>query len=522
METHKFSGFKKIIQNSNAILKYQQLLVYVFCLLISALFLLIATKSSPLYPFNDWVDVNASFTMGKAMMNGKVLYRDIFDHRGPLLYFINGLAYSLSNTSFLGLFVFEVISFSIFLYFSFRTFNIFLVKAISLMALPLLAVTILNSTGFMHGGSPEELCIPLVAISLFSLIYYCKNIYPESMPNKWIFLNGIIAGSVLWIKYSFLGFWFGWIVSILTITLVKHGFLQTLKNALIFLLGMLIPTIPWLIYFGINHAIYDWIYAYFIINLIGYSKATSFLSFICNTFRGILLHLVQNPLLSIVQYFGLFVLLIYKKFLDSFWHRLGLLLCYIFLSLSVFGGGQLYYYYFLIFSPFLILGLIVILQLLDKKIEKCKSNKLVILFILTSVVAGFVYTLKFNQNTEMLNENKDNLYQYKFASMINKTENATLLNYGRLDLGVYTTTGIVPNLKYSYNLNIPYDRFPILLDEQNRYIKDQLVDYIVTQVSSVDDDSLGIPNLYENYTIIGKEYQKNESNFYYYLLFKKK
>jgi len=90
--------------------------VYGYCLLISVLFLLIATKSSPLYPFNNWADANISFTMGKGMMNGKVLYRDLFDHKGPYMYLLFGLGYLISNTSFLGIFIFQIISFSIFLF----------------------------------------------------------------------------------------------------------------------------------------------------------------------------------------------------------------------------------------------------------------------------------------------------------------------------------------------------------------------------------------------------------------------
>ena len=39
----------------------------------------ICSKSSPLYPMNDWVDANCFFTVGRSMLSGKVLYRDIFE-----------------------------------------------------------------------------------------------------------------------------------------------------------------------------------------------------------------------------------------------------------------------------------------------------------------------------------------------------------------------------------------------------------------------------------------------------------
>ncbi|NLN45525.1 MAG: hypothetical protein GX153_03010, partial [Clostridiaceae bacterium] len=43
-----------------------------FCLLLSASLLAIGTRSSPLYPTNDWVDANAFFTVGRGMARGLV------------------------------------------------------------------------------------------------------------------------------------------------------------------------------------------------------------------------------------------------------------------------------------------------------------------------------------------------------------------------------------------------------------------------------------------------------------------
>jgi len=162
--------------------------IFVTCLLISFLFLLIATKSSPLYPFNDWVDANISFTMGKGMMNGKIPYRDLFDHKGPLFYFLFGLAYLISNTSFLGVFIFEVISFSVFLFFSFKLLSLYLDRQYAMIALPLLAASVLNLNSYVQGGSSEEFCLPLLIISLFYLCRYFKEYYPKLMPNYWLLM----------------------------------------------------------------------------------------------------------------------------------------------------------------------------------------------------------------------------------------------------------------------------------------------------------------------------------------------
>jgi len=198
------------------------------------LFLSIATKSSPFYPFNDWVDANISFTMGKGMMNGKIPYRDLFDHKGPLFYFMFGLAFLISNTTFLGVFILEVISFSIFLLFSFKLMSLYLDRQYAVIALPLFAASVLNLNSFVQGGSAEEFCLPLLIISLYYLCRNFKEYYPRLIPNRWLLINGLIAGCVLWIKFSLLGFWFGWIVVILISLLINSGFFFGVKASSVF------------------------------------------------------------------------------------------------------------------------------------------------------------------------------------------------------------------------------------------------------------------------------------------------
>ena len=93
-----------------------------FTFLISALFLLVCTKSSPLYPMNDWVDVNCFFTVGRGILDGLVPYRDLYEQKGPVLYFVYALISLFSRDSYWGVFLLEVVTFGLFLYFSGKRF----------------------------------------------------------------------------------------------------------------------------------------------------------------------------------------------------------------------------------------------------------------------------------------------------------------------------------------------------------------------------------------------------------------
>ena len=141
-------------------------LVFLYCLLAAFVVLTICTKSSFLYPFNDWVDANCFFTVGKSMAEGKVLYRDIYEQKGILLYVLHALAYRISADTFFGVYLLEVLAGALFLFFAYKTVRLYARRGI-LFWLPWLGALIYTSNSFCHGDSAEELCMPiLMAIAL--------------------------------------------------------------------------------------------------------------------------------------------------------------------------------------------------------------------------------------------------------------------------------------------------------------------------------------------------------------------
>ena len=68
--------------------------------------MLFLTGSSPFLKYMD-VDSSVFYTMGRAMADGKVPYRDLFDHKGWYVYFFNCLGALISPNNTIGLFVIE-------------------------------------------------------------------------------------------------------------------------------------------------------------------------------------------------------------------------------------------------------------------------------------------------------------------------------------------------------------------------------------------------------------------------------
>lgn len=460
----------------------QKIYLLLFLVGISIIFLLIGTKSSPLYATNDWTDANASFTMGKSMMHGKILYKDIFNQKGPLIYTMHGIAYLLSNKSFIGVFYFEVLFFTIFLFFSFKLFRIYLSKKHSLLGVPVISFLIINNESFSHGDSPEQFCVTFLMISLYYLIKHLNSKYNNPMDPKVIILNGFIAGCVLWMKYSLLGFWIGWILVITIVSIKKKNYKNIIYLNLYFILGIMFATIPFIIYFGANNALYEWFDSYFLVNLDQYSQHSTFWKKFIFIIKKSGSGLKRDILFAIISLFGIFMVLFSNFYFKNIWKKVYLLLPFVLLVITIYSGGRSYIYYFLLISPISIFGIINLMKLLKNKwlnqfIDTKKS------YVHTSILTFIllIYTLLFNHNTDMIWVDKSNLIQFSFAKIINKSPNPTLLNYGSLDVGLFTTTGIIPNIKFYQKQNIEYHRFPINMDEQNRYLEEQLVEFVVTK-----------------------------------------
>ncbi len=485
-----------------------------YCLLISILFLIICTKTSPLYKINDWYDANAFFTVGKSMFHGKVPYLELFEQKGPLLYLIYGLASIISYNSFIGVFLIEIIFMTISFYYISKIIEFYLPKKMSYLLIPILAMLILSSRSFTHGGSCEELTFPFLIMTIYYFINYLKN---NILTNKQILLIGILAGFTFWIKYTLLGFQFGfWIVILIKELKQKEG-KDLLQKIGYFLLGILITTVPWIIYFGMNKGLKSLIDTYFLFNITSYAEKINFIEKIINciqTIKGVLLKYYQYLILILIP----MIISIKKKFyFKERENNVYLLLCTILLLVFLFIGGTNYRYYSLPMQPFMIFGLIYIAQVMiriDKK--KFIENHTKYLLIIV-IIACLLISYNRSPNTKYIKYKKEDYAQFVFQEKIGKEK--TILNYGFLDGGFYLTTNKIPTVYYFMKNNINYNLYPNNADEQRKYVENKLVDYVIAsdKIKNIDKEILE-----QNYRLILTHKQRYEEKYRTYYLYEKK
>ena len=77
--------------------------------IISVLFVLIMSYStSPLYPYYFGGDSAQFQTIGKGWSMGMIPYKNMFDHKGPIIFFVDMLGFLLTGTSF-GIMLLQII-----------------------------------------------------------------------------------------------------------------------------------------------------------------------------------------------------------------------------------------------------------------------------------------------------------------------------------------------------------------------------------------------------------------------------
>lgn len=464
----------------------QKLLILITAVIVITIF----SKSSFLYPFNDWVDSNCFMTVGKSILQGKVPYLDLFEQKGPLLYCVHAFAAIISSTSFIGVYLIEIIACYFFLYYSYKILILYTDKNI-IYLLPVLSFFIYSSTNFCHGDSAEELCLPLLSYALYVGIKLLKF---DDIPSfKESLMIGITSSCVLWIKYSMLGFYIGWII-IPGIKLIKKGKVKELiRMIMVIALGVIITTIPIIIYFLFNDALKELFTVYFYNNMFLYNDSSQSIPVITtlhNALNALWLWLDNNKIVALSVIFGI-LLLIKDKLIFS-----NILVLFAFTSLFVFMNTTSYLYYSFILNVFSCFVLIPVYRLLNNH----RILKTILLYLTVIIVS-----ISQSSNVYLLFEHKNNLPQYKFKEIICREENPTLLNYGFLDGGFYTVCDIVPNCKYFCQLNINIDE---MYQGQNQCIEQGLVKFVVTRNKKIEDEKYGLVST-ATYYFEGNMYEYN-------------
>ena len=475
MKKPALSGFSRLRPNV--------LLTGAFVL--AALFLLIGTKSSPLYPMNDWVDVNVYMTLGRGILHGRVPHRDLFEQKGPVFLFVHALLAFFFRKGYFGIYLLEVICMGLFLYFSGKICSLYVKNRIAPWAVMLfLGTAVPVSPAFSQGGGLEELFLFAFSASLYYVLRALRN--GRLLSAKESVIIGILAGAAFWSKYTFCGFFAALAVSVVIWYASMGKWSDILKTAGFMLAGLGAVSLPVFGDFAVNGALGDLFDVYFVRNMTSYARTEkSAQEYIRTAFR--LTFSRNKKHYNWLLWPGAAFLLVgfFRRFRES----LTVLLCFSGLIITTYMSSPGYSYYGLVLAPFAVFGLCAIAAAAEagaraaglklKNLTVPKSARLLLaagLIIAAGTGMGIIY--HYSANTYLMDYRKEEMPQYIFAEVIRQVPDATLLNYWCLDGGFYYTAGVEPVNRFFcyFNLNPPE-----LAKEQQGLIRDGAVDFVVTR-----------------------------------------
>ena len=454
--------------------------VFGYALLLAAAVLFFCSKSSVAYPINDWCDANVYYSAGKGMLAGKVMYRDLYDHKGPLIYGLHALCAWVCPNGFAGVYVLEVLAAAAFLTAAHRLMALYGGQKLAPLAMPLLALAVYASWSFQAGDSAEELSLPLTLIPVCDVLAWLRQDGKKPPRGGRLFWDGLLFGCVFWMKFTLCGPQGAALLLLLIYVLLDHGAAAAAKALGYLLLGFLAATLPWAVYFGASNAVGSWLKTYLYDNLFLYSQGEEPLSL---GSRGVLMlrsvwaWITENPLYAVPVLLGGAWCVLGKG--PTLRERLVLGLSLLFCGAGAFITGRTYPYYALSLAAFAPVFFLPLAARLEKPLAArltAKNNRWLTAG-LCLVCVGLCPALCHNVR-ESFGMPKAATMQYQFAAVIDQTPGATLLNYGFMDAGFYTAANIAPTVKYFHQANVPLQE---MLDEQERYIADGVCDYVVTR-----------------------------------------
>lgn len=328
--------------------------------LLLSLLLVLHFDLSPLYREPLGIDSSVFLYIGRAMCHGAVPYRDLFDHKGIVLYFLEYLGCLLGGGNVRGVWVVELLNMGATLFLFYKTARLFSSSRALSCAVAYLVLAV-NRGVFDGGNYCEEYALPWIALSLYIVLrFYSDGVYRK----RDIAALGFGFAYVFLLRVNMAALWAVFLVAV-TVTFIREKrFAELFRCALLFLLGCVLLFVPVLLYLLATGSLQYMLRYYFIYNFSYTGSAPRsgyfYLFFTCLNY------------LRICSFFVLFSLFFRRTDRRLLLNLAALALA--FLSEGI--GGRSYVHYILIFLPFLVVPLSVSLSPLMERMREVESPPL--------------------------------------------------------------------------------------------------------------------------------------------------
>ena len=470
------------------------------CFFGSFVILLIASRSTPIIPYNDYCDANVMFTIGRGVLFGKVPYRDLIDHKGPVILFLHTLGAVITRNSFTGVWIIEWLSCFATMLLGYKIHKLIVPGAdiVSKILIVPLATFSYFTLAFLYGDNAESFSVPIV---LFGLYIGIKTILSGKVKFIETYLIGIGIGLIFWTKFTLCGAFVGMFLVYAVYSLKKKEYKKLLITIGSLALGLLTVSLAIFAYFMANGAVGDLIHIYFLNNIFNYNlgnEQTDAINTLIMPFNMLAYHLGKNYGMYILVSTGLIYL--YKKNKSIFTY---VFVSFITCSVFAFIGSKSYTYYSFILTAFAAIGWSAVISLINYLFNNIKIKASKLAFVLPAAILMCAAAITECPNWEILFLTLEQSPVYGCSQYIQQSSDPTLLCYGFQDRGFYTYNNITPDAPYFTYMNMNGE---YILEQQRGYIAEGDYEFIITEIEPQD---------FEGYELIFVDPNEGEGLPYY-------
>lgn len=441
--------------------------------LIAFVLITLLSCTSWLYPLQPVDDANWYMSIGKSMLRGKLLYTDVHDQKGPLLFFLHEWAAVLSPRSFIGIYLIEVLCAFGFLMFSYKTMRLFAGHGICLACTCMVGVLTYTSDFMWYGDTVEELSLPILLFVLYRTLRYAKS---DELPgNMESVVIGMGLAAVFWMKFTVLALCTGALAALVCLAWQRGQLLLLLQVLTWSTVGACLLTAAVLSYFVWHGNEPDLYRSYFYFNVFLYTDA------------GRVSSVAWWPLKWTVWIVSVVFVLTRRVSRDE---KLVVALC-LGTALLPFVLFKIYLYYFLpvfVFAPLAIYY-----------VRRLRQPGWV-LALGASLLTVFAFATNFNLMTLLSGRFPKAVLSMAETVNADKDPDKEVLTVNSYDTGIYTLTDCLPPVKY---FSTPNAYIEELVLEQSACLKSRRCKYLIRK----DNGFVGYygsfcPDLSKDYELI--------------------
>lgn len=223
-----------------------------------------ADGTTPMRP-NEYHWDSALFqAVGKLWADGLTPYREVFDHKGPLLFLIQKIAYHFPQPR-MALYVIESLFVSTSLWLGYHILRLKMKPVFAFLGTLLMLAFWLPL--MEYGNLCETYSMPFLMLPLFLQLRYFKDGQAKH-PPLYALIYGLCFGANMMLRPNN-GLFTAIITLMITIELLcRRQWKNILCNACMLIMGVLAAVLPFIAYFSYRKAMVDFIYATWTFNLI--------------------------------------------------------------------------------------------------------------------------------------------------------------------------------------------------------------------------------------------------------------